>query len=85
MKAKTIEKLISDITVLQIKGDTSKMITDVVCDSRLVTEDCLFVAVRGVAVDAHQFLDHTFLYRSKTGKSVKYDHAVFDKLGFLKL
>lgn len=57
MKAKTIEKLISDITVLQIKGDTGKMITDVVCDSRLVTEGCLFVAVRGVAVDAHQFLD----------------------------
>ena len=56
MKAKTIEKLISDIEVLQVTGDTSKMVTDVVCDSRLVTSGALFVAVRGVAVDAHQFL-----------------------------
>ena len=56
MKAKTIETLINDIAVLRVTGDTGKTITDVTCDSRLVSEGCLFVAVRGVAVDAHQFL-----------------------------
>ncbi len=61
MKAKSIEKLISDIEVLHITGDNGKMITDVVCDSRLVTHGSLFVAVRGVAVDAHRFLGQVAL------------------------
>lgn len=54
---KTLTQLLSDIEVLQIVGDTGKEITDVTCDSREVKPGSLFVAVRGVAVDAHQFLD----------------------------
>lgn len=56
MKSKSIEKLISEIEVLQVIGDTSKMVEDVTCDSRQVKPGSLFVAVRGVSVDAHQFL-----------------------------
>ena len=33
----------------------------------------------------HERSHYSHLYRSKTGKSVKYDHAVFDKPRFLKL
>lgn len=57
MKAKTLNELLKDIDVLQVQGDTCKNITDVVCDSRKVAQGCLFIAVRGVSVDAHQFLD----------------------------
>ena len=56
MKAKSLKQLIQSIDVLRIVGDTSRNITDVTCDSRTVTEGSLFVAVRGVSVDAHQFL-----------------------------
>ena len=53
---KTLTQLLSDIEVLQIVGDTGKEISDVTCDSREVKQGSMFVAVRGVTVDAHQFL-----------------------------
>jgi len=56
MKTKTLEELLNDIDVLHVTGNTDKTITDVVCDSRQVQQGSLFVAVRGVSVDAHQFL-----------------------------
>ena len=56
MNKKTLQQLLKAIEVLEVVGDVEKNITDVTCDSRTVTEGCLFVAVRGVAVDAHKFL-----------------------------
>ena len=56
MKVKSLKQLIKDIDVQNIVGDITKSISDVTCDSRTVKEGSLFVAVRGVSVDAHQFL-----------------------------
>lgn len=53
---KLLSQLISTIVVENIVGETDKCITDVVCDSRQVKEDVLFVAVRGVNVDGHSFV-----------------------------
>ena len=54
---KSLKQLIDSVAVLRTLGDTAVEIEDVTCDSRTVTPGCLFVAVRGVSVDAHQFLD----------------------------
>ena len=54
---KSLKQLIDSIEVLRTVGNTAVEIKDVTCDSRTVTPGCLFVAVRGVSVDAHQFLD----------------------------
>ena len=54
---KSLKQLIDSVEVLRTVGDTAVEIEDVTCDSRTVTPGCLFVAVRGVSVDAHQFLD----------------------------
>jgi len=56
MKAKSLKQLIQSIDVLRVVGDTSIMISQLTCDSRTASEGSLFVAVRGVAVDAHQFI-----------------------------
>ena len=53
---KPLDRLISSIAVKQIIGDTGKVIRDLVCDSRKVSPGVMFVAVRGVAVDAHAFI-----------------------------
>lgn len=53
---KKLEELISEIKAVRITGGTDKTITDVVCDSRKVTAGSLFIAVKGVAVDAHQYI-----------------------------
>ncbi len=54
---KDLKKLLQDIDAKRIVGDAQREITDLVQDSRKVTEGCLFVAVRGVSVDGHAFLD----------------------------
>ena len=51
---KTLKQIISSIKPLNIVGDTNVTITGVECDSRKVAKGMLFVAVNGVAVDAHQ-------------------------------
>lgn len=48
--------IISAIAVKSVYGPQEATIRDVVCDSRKATAGCLFVAVRGVAVDAHKFI-----------------------------
>ena len=56
MSNKILKQLLDTIEVKQVVGDVEKSIADVTCDSRTVKEGSLFVAVRGVSVDAHQFL-----------------------------
>lgn len=53
---KLLSQLISTVVVEKIVGETDKIITDIVCDSRQVKEGALFVAVRGVNVDGHSFI-----------------------------
>ena len=56
MKEKKLQDLLTHVEVDQIVGDSSANINDVTCDSRQVRQGSLFVAVRGVNVDAHQFI-----------------------------
>lgn len=53
---KLLSQLISTVVVEKIVGETDKIITDIVCDSRQVKEGALFVAVKGVNVDGHSFI-----------------------------
>ncbi len=56
---KQLKELIAPLAEAQVTGNASVEIADVVCDSRLVGAGALFVAVRGVAVDAHRFIADT--------------------------
>ncbi len=53
---KVLSQLLSVVLTEKVIGDIEKPISDVVCDSRLVKEGALFVAVRGVNVDGHSFI-----------------------------
>lgn len=53
---KVLSQLLSAVLTEKVIGDIEKPISDVVCDSRLVKEGALFVAVRGVNVDGHSFI-----------------------------
>lgn len=53
---RSLAELLSAITVQEIIGIEDKPISDLTCDSRQVQRGSLFVAVRGVNVDAHKFI-----------------------------
>lgn len=51
-----LEKILSGISVISFTGDKKKLIRNIAFDSRNVTEDSLFVAVRGSKSDGHDFI-----------------------------
>lgn len=53
---KSLKQLIQAIRPVEIIGSEKKNITDVVSDSRRVSQGSLFVAVRGCTVDGHTFI-----------------------------
>ncbi len=53
---KQLSQLIAAIDVLQVKGSTGKSITQVINDSRQACHGALFIAIKGVAIDAHRFI-----------------------------
>ena len=53
---KSLSEIIKCLKPLQVVGDGNVLIHDVICDSRKATEGVLFVAINGVAVDAHKFI-----------------------------
>ncbi len=53
---KKLKEIIASVKVKQIIGDIDKTIDNVTNDSRKVAEGALFVAVKGVSIDAHTFI-----------------------------
>ena len=52
-----LKELIQDINVTSISGDTSIDIKSVAYHSENVVKDCLFVAITGLRLDGHDFVD----------------------------
>ena len=51
-----LEKLIEEIDITAVHGEPDREIAGVTFDSREVTRDSLFIAVRGLEADGHQFI-----------------------------
>ncbi len=54
---KTLKHILEGVDVLKITGNPNLEISRIDFDSRKVTTKSLFVAVKGVAADGHQFID----------------------------
>ncbi len=54
---KILSQLLTAIQPLQVVGETNIEITDVINDSRQARQGVMFVAVKGVAVDSHRFIN----------------------------
>ncbi|MEI7487752.1 MAG: Mur ligase family protein, partial [Chryseobacterium sp.] len=49
-------ELLNRIPVLEIHGDNTREVSELVFDSRKVTENSLYIAMRGTVVDGHSFI-----------------------------
>lgn len=52
----TIAELVNRIPVTTIHGDNSRAVTELVFDSRKVTENSLYIAIKGTVSDGHSFI-----------------------------
>lgn len=55
--SKTLRELLSGVALIRAEGSLDRPISSIAYDSRLVTPGGLFVAVRGVHVDGHGYVD----------------------------
>ncbi|MFP4620211.1 MAG: UDP-N-acetylmuramoyl-L-alanyl-D-glutamate--2,6-diaminopimelate ligase [Bacteroidales bacterium] len=55
---KALEDILEDIEIVKSKGSLDKQVDDISFDSREVKPGSLFVAVRGLTVDGHDYIDH---------------------------
>lgn len=53
---KKLTDILANIKPLQVVGDSNAAIESLICDSRKATKGAMFVAINGVAVDAHKFI-----------------------------
>lgn len=54
---KSLQNILFGVALREVVGSTDKAIIDIQIDSRKVTEGTLFVAIKGVQADGHQFID----------------------------
>lgn len=52
-----ITELVNRIPVIEIHGDNNREVSELVFDSRKVTENSLYIAMRGTVVDGHSFIE----------------------------
>lgn len=53
-----LEELLKDIEIVESKGSLDVKVSDIVTDSRKAKEDALFIALSGVQVDGHAYVDN---------------------------
>ncbi len=54
---KQLEQIIKQIKIIEIKGNTDKIIENITFDSRKVSENSLFIAIEGSRTDGHKYID----------------------------
>ena len=62
---KVLRDILYNVHLTATAGDTSVSITEVVFDSRKVSQGCAFVAVRGRSHDGHQFIQQAIVAGAK--------------------
>ncbi|MBB6459602.1 UDP-N-acetylmuramoyl-L-alanyl-D-glutamate--2,6-diaminopimelate ligase [Flammeovirga kamogawensis] len=53
---KEIAQLLKGLEYELVQGDLSQIVSDIQLDSRKLTEDSLFIAIKGTVLDAHKFI-----------------------------
>ena len=54
---KLIKDLLYGVSIVSVSGNTSELVSGIAYDSRKVTESYLFVAIKGLQSDGHDFID----------------------------
>ncbi|MGE4513036.1 MAG: UDP-N-acetylmuramoyl-L-alanyl-D-glutamate--2,6-diaminopimelate ligase [Chryseobacterium sp.] len=77
--------LLRRIPVLEIHGDESREISQLVFDSRKVTENSLYIAVRGTVADGHSFIASSEQKGAKTIVCEEFPDTLSNDITYVKV
>ncbi|MET3034512.1 UDP-N-acetylmuramoyl-L-alanyl-D-glutamate--2,6-diaminopimelate ligase [Chryseobacterium sp. NRRL B-14859] len=80
-----ITALVNRIPVVEIHGDSNREVTELVIDSRKVTEGSLYVAMRGTVVDGHSFIASAIEKGARTIVCEEFPEAFDEKVTYVKV
>jgi UDP-N-acetylmuramyl-tripeptide synthetase len=78
-------ELLKRIPVLEIHGDESREVSQLVFDSRKVTENSLYIAVRGTVADGHSFIASSEQKGAKTIVCEEFPDTLSNDITYVKV
>ena len=81
----TLKDILINVQPLKTVGDTGVTITDLCIDSRKVTSGSVFIALRGTAVDGHQFIDKAVQDGAYAIICEEFPHAIQDDITYVQV
>lgn len=80
-----ITELVNRIPVLEIHGDNNREVSELVFDSRKVTENSLYIAMRGTVVDGHSFIASSIEKGAKTIVCEEFPETLAENVTYIKV
>ncbi|SEW43971.1 UDP-N-acetylmuramoylalanyl-D-glutamate--2,6-diaminopimelate ligase [Chryseobacterium wanjuense] len=78
-------ELLKRIPVLEIHGDDAREVSELVFDSRKVTENSLYIAMRGTVVDGHSFIASSVEKGAKTIVCEEFPENLDENVTYVKV
>lgn len=81
----TITELVNRIPVIEIHGDNNREVSELVFDSRKVTENSLYIAMRGTVVDGHSFIAPSIEKGATTVVCEEFPETLAENVTYIKV
>lgn len=80
-----ITELVNRIPVIEIHGDNNREVSELAFDSRKVTENSLYIAMRGTVVDGHSFIASSIEKGAKTIVCEEFPETMTENITYIKV
>ncbi|KXH83449.1 UDP-N-acetylmuramoyl-L-alanyl-D-glutamate--2,6-diaminopimelate ligase [Chryseobacterium kwangjuense] len=80
-----ITELLKRIPILEIHGDDTREISELVFDSRKITENSLYVAVRGTVADGHSYIASSVEKGAKAVVCEEFPETLNEKVTYIRV
>ncbi|MGE8556027.1 MAG: UDP-N-acetylmuramoyl-L-alanyl-D-glutamate--2,6-diaminopimelate ligase [Chryseobacterium jejuense] len=80
-----ITELVNRIPVIEIHGDNNREVSELVFDSRKVTENSLYIAIRGTVVDGHSFIASSIEKGATTIVCEEFPETLAENVTYIKV
>lgn len=80
---KELQTILFGVALREVVGSTKQLVNDIQIDSRKVSKFCVFVAIRGVQMDGHDFMDGAIEKGATVVVCEKLPHGIHPSVTYL--